>query len=323
MALLKIKPADSSDVQEFQLPDERVSIGRAQDNRIILNDKTASRHHAEIHRGPQGFVVSDTGSANGTWVNRERIEQRILSDGDEIRIAGTTITFSDPPAEAATVLLDVAEYRDQAPGDVGGQREATAPFPAEPAPAPPQAPPPPPVPPRQPQAPPMAVSPPPAASPVVQQQSRPSAPIRTTASKDLAGFGIRLGAYLIDVVILTVIMMIIMVPIGIGAAALAQRSQGAVVALSAVGWFLSLVVCIAYVLVHWARSGATLGKRILRLKVVRDDGVEPLGYGKAALRLVGYMASGAILYIGYLMILFNEEKKGLHDLIAGTKVVRV
>ncbi|MCD4750162.1 MAG: RDD family protein [Thermoanaerobaculales bacterium] len=347
MALLKIKPADSSEIQEFELPDDRVTLGRAQSNRIILNDKTASRHHAEIHRSPEGYLLSDAGSANGTWVNRKKIEQHLLIDGDEIRIAGTSITYVDPPAEAATVLIDAADFRKAPGGEFSPQAEPTAAFAQEQPPQPAQSPPPampatpPPVqappiqappPPVVQQAPPPAVpamapaQAPPPMRPMAPPPRRPASnaarPLQSAAIGEPAGFGIRLGAYLIDAIILTVIMMVIMIPIGIGVAALAQKSQGAVVVLSLLGWLLCAVVAIGYILVPWARSGATLGKRILKLKVVRQDGVQPLGYGKATLRLLGYMASGAIFYIGFLMVLFNDEKKGLHDMIAGTQVVR-
>ena len=58
-------------------------------------------------------------------------------------------------------------------------------------------------------------------------------------------------------------------------------------------------------------------------RIVREDGEEPLGWGTAFMRLVGYMVSGFILYIGFLMIAFNPEKKGLHDMIAKTRVLKV
>ena len=48
-----------------------------------------------------------------------------------------------------------------------------------------------------------------------------------------------------------------------------------------------------------------------------------LGYGAALLRLIGYLASAMILYVGFLMVAFTDRKRGLHDMIAGTVVVRV
>ena len=85
----------------------------------------------------------------------------------------------------------------------------------------------------------------------------------------------------------------------------------------------SAVVGLGYVLWFWANRGATPGKKMLGLKIVREDGEDPIGWGTAFMRFVGYMVSGAILYIGFLMIAFNPEKKGLHDMIAKTRVLKV
>ena len=84
-----------------------------------------------------------------------------------------------------------------------------------------------------------------------------------------------------------------------------------------------MVVSIGYPVWFWAKRGATPGKKMLGLRIVREDGEEPIGFGTAFLRLVGYMVSGMILYIGFLMIAFNPEKKGLHDTIAKTRVLKV
>ncbi len=59
----------------------------------------------------------------------------------------------------------------------------------------------------------------------------------------------------------------------------------------------------------------------LGLKIVTAQGGK-LTWGKAILRYVGYFVSGIILGIGYLMVFFTENKKGLHDMIAGTRVVK-
>jgi uncharacterized RDD family membrane protein YckC len=50
---------------------------------------------------------------------------------------------------------------------------------------------------------------------------------------------------------------------------------------------------------------------------------EGLGWGTAIVRALGYMVSGALLGIGFLLVLFTSQKQGLHDLIAGTRVVRM
>jgi pSer/pThr/pTyr-binding forkhead associated (FHA) protein len=54
---------------------------------------TVSRRHAEFYRHPRGFTVRDVGSLNGTYVNRERIEEADLSDGDEVQVGKFRLMF--------------------------------------------------------------------------------------------------------------------------------------------------------------------------------------------------------------------------------------
>lgn len=364
MAILKIKPAKSDQEQEFPLEGDRVTIGRGLENTCSLEDLAASRHHAEISAMGPSFLIKDLGSSNGTWVNRERIETHQLVDGDEIRIGETTLTFSDPQWEKATIMVDLADMVDlaeiqdvevtqvqstpaqaspqpppaappiQAPPLAVAPPAVAPPAVAPPAIAPPAVTPPAVAPPREMSPPPMPaarapalpVAPPPPPVGVAQAAVRPSSARVSGGSAaragETAGFGIRLGAYLIDSIILSIAVMLVMVPTGILAAVIGPKSQGFSIFVTLVGWLLGMAVGIGYLLVPWARSGVTPGKKMLKLKIVREDGVEPLGYGKAALRLLGYMASGAILYIGFIMVAFTDGHKGLHDMIAGTRVVK-
>ena len=78
----------------------------------------------------------------------------------------------------------------------------------------------------------------------------------------------------------------------------------------------------AYYIVFTGRGGQTPGKMALRIKVIRRDGRE-IGYGRAALReVIGKFVSGIILCIGYLMVVFDEQKQGLHDRMADTYVIK-
>ena len=74
-----------------------VTIGRANDNRVVLPPETgASRHHAELTENDGRWSVSDLGSLNGTYVNGERIEwPRVLHLGDQIKIASEVMVFED------------------------------------------------------------------------------------------------------------------------------------------------------------------------------------------------------------------------------------
>jgi pSer/pThr/pTyr-binding forkhead associated (FHA) protein len=70
----------------FKLGDGPVRLGRHPDSEIMLDDITVSRRHAMIERTPEGYVVSDAGSLNGTYVNQERIDQAVLHHGDELQV---------------------------------------------------------------------------------------------------------------------------------------------------------------------------------------------------------------------------------------------
>jgi uncharacterized RDD family membrane protein YckC len=83
---------------------------------------------------------------------------------------------------------------------------------------------------------------------------------------------------------------------------------------------LAAVLGAVYHVYFWGVKAATPGKRLLGLVVQGRDGRQPIGIGRAALRLLGYGVSGLVFGIGFLMIAFGDG--GLHDQIAGTRVVR-
>ncbi len=80
------------------------SLGREAGNRIQLHDTEVSRHHAELRRAGDDFVLSDLGSSNGTFVNNQRIERRELTSGDQVQIGRTVMLFTGP-AEAPSSSL--------------------------------------------------------------------------------------------------------------------------------------------------------------------------------------------------------------------------
>jgi VWFA-related protein len=72
-----------------------MNIGRARDNQIIVEDPTVSRHHAWIKSEGERFLVFDIGSANGTFVNGEQIEEpRALENGDVVRFGDAEFVFT-------------------------------------------------------------------------------------------------------------------------------------------------------------------------------------------------------------------------------------
>lgn len=71
----------------FLLDTDQITVGRHPDSDIFLDDITVSRRHAIFSRTADGYVVSDQGSLNGTYVNRDRIDGDIqLTGSDEVQI---------------------------------------------------------------------------------------------------------------------------------------------------------------------------------------------------------------------------------------------
>ena len=77
----------------FLLDTDMVNAGRHPDSEIFLDDVTVSRRHAEFRREGESFTVSDAGSLNGTYVNRDRIDKVQVHDGDEVQIGKYRLVF--------------------------------------------------------------------------------------------------------------------------------------------------------------------------------------------------------------------------------------
>jgi hypothetical protein len=78
---------------KYVLDRDKTLAGRHPDSDIFLDDVTVSRRHAEFSRTPSGYVVRDSGSLNGTYLNRERIEEQELANGDEVQIGKFKLVF--------------------------------------------------------------------------------------------------------------------------------------------------------------------------------------------------------------------------------------
>ncbi|MET0526662.1 MAG: FHA domain-containing protein [Nocardioides sp.] len=91
-ALLVVQRGPGSG-SRFLLDQDVISAGRHPESEIFLDDVTVSRRHAEFHRDGDSFTVSDVGSLNGTYVNRDRIDRVRLTDGDEVQIGKFRLVF--------------------------------------------------------------------------------------------------------------------------------------------------------------------------------------------------------------------------------------
>jgi len=92
------------------------------------------------------------------------------------------------------------------------------------------------------------------------------------------------------------------------------------------GWFMPIMLIVeyglpaAYEIFFIGKYGATPGKMLMKVKVVSADG-GPISYGRATGRYFAKMLSALILYIGFIMAFWDDEKRALHDRICQTRVI--
>lgn len=143
-----------------------------------------------------------------------------------------------------------------------------------------------------------------------------------TDNRVYAGFFVRLAAYLLDWLIVGVLLLVVRVPVWISAFAhpnnLLVRDF---IFKYSIADIVLYILTVAYFILLTYYTGATLGKRALQLRVVSTEDRRMTFFEVAYRETVGKFLSGVIIGIGYLMILIDKEKRGIHDLLADTCVV--
>ena len=130
------------------------------------------------------------------------------------------------------------------------------------------------------------------------------------------GFWIRVLAYLIDGILLTIVYGIVARLLGIDIFESDWRHY------DPLGNLLSLVIgWLYFALLESSERGATVGKMVMGLRVVTSDG-QRLSFMNATGRYFAKILSAIILFIGFIMVAFTDKKRGLHDMIAGTLVIK-
>lgn len=150
--------------------------------------------------------------------------------------------------------------------------------------------------------------------------------LQTSASSiaaSYAGFWIRAAALVIDSIIVWITQIVLAIILEAMAGLLSPDMDADSFASVIMLALFSSAVSIAYYVVFTGSCGQTPGKMLMRLKVVRSDG-SAMTYGRAALReILGKFVSGITLGVGYLMVVFDNRKQGLHDKIADTCVIHI
>ena len=137
-----------------------------------------------------------------------------------------------------------------------------------------------------------------AAGEPVPDASAPATPSAILTAAPRAGFWIRMGALFIDIVLISVIVSVLGTPDAF--------------------WIVALA---GYGALMWKIKGTTIGGLVCGLKVVRRDGAD-LNWDTAIVRALGCFLSMVVAGLGFLWIVFDEDRQAWHDKIAGTLVVR-
>ena len=82
----------------------RARIGTMDDNDLVLSDRTVSKHHVQIEEHPDGYLVRDLGSRNGSFMNGARIREAFFAPGSTVQLGNTVLRF-EPPAEKASLSV--------------------------------------------------------------------------------------------------------------------------------------------------------------------------------------------------------------------------
>lgn len=261
------------------LIEERPAPGRRYDARpdltfgrvgcdVLVGDPDVSRRHAILRSHGAGIAIEDLGSRNGTFVNGRRIHGLTeLRQGDELRLGSSVWRVAASATATAPPL--VAGPRDETV--ITPQPEEQRPEPEEQRPQP--------------------------------DERRPQPEPREPPERARAGFGTRLGASLLDGLVLGLVGGLL------------------VVALQGVGFALAWIGALVYfVLLEGGARGQTLGKRGVGITVTDAESGHAIGHGRATVRYLTRILSALPLFLGYLWMLWDPRRQTWHDKLAGTVV---
>ena len=140
-------------------------------------------------------------------------------------------------------------------------------------------------------------------------------PVAYAPQANYGGFWIRVVAYIIDGIIVGIAGTI--VDVIFRANPNDPSSSG-----YAIANLINFAIGIAYFVGFWSAWSATPGQRILRLRVLDANTLQPISTGKAVLRYIGLIVSFLVCFIGVIWVAFDSRKQGWMDKIAGTVVLQ-
>lgn len=146
------------------------------------------------------------------------------------------------------------------------------------------------------------------------------------AGLEYAGFWIRVVAYIIDVIIVSVPTWVIVAVVGLGSTTCTTDQSGLRSCTVGAGFWavygLAILIGVVYFCLTWSALGGTLGQKVFNIRVVDADNGRQISISRALLRYVGYIIAIVPIYLGLIWAAFDPRKQGWHDKIANTLVVR-
>ena len=148
----------------------------------------------------------------------------------------------------------------------------------------------------------------------------------TVAAFRYAGFWIRVGARMLDGILLGIVLDVPLLAIILAQGGNMERAFGkpgefGTIDILMLAWQLAFYVIFAgYEIFFVGKYGATPGKMVCRIQVVTAEG-DKIRYPRAVGRFFAYLLSGMICYIGYIIAGFDDQKRALHDHICNTRVI--
>ncbi len=326
-------------------------IGRSKKKSdIVVQDFSVSRIHAEITLGPEKVIIKDLNSSNGTFVNGKPVTSRVeLKPGSKIRIGDSILVFEikqpvsngEGLSPEATVALEAlkckkcgkmlpkiggrceCEEKESFDKIVAGKEEipdlpdeiprrdfegvnplektelveGTSPFEQDITPQ--------------------------FSSEVIQKTQLLEEEVKDDKNTEVTypSYGPRLASP-IRRLFAVLIDSLVVVALSILVVFIAFFFFKNLPFISLISGAFGFLVSSIYFLIFWTMWGATPGKIVLNLVITTDEGVTPLPFKIALLRLIGIFISSVFFGLPFLLI-FRKSRKTLHDSIAGTKVVTV
>lgn len=295
--LLKQK-TDGGDYLDHPLNKAVITVGRSKQCDVVVDDSSLSRLHMRLEqRGDRWFVV-DNNSSNGTFLNRRKVNEAMLKDGDEVMTGRIHFTFAELVEESGDVTqpLSVATGPQVQETVAMGAMDMPLGAPPKPAAAPPPPPPPPP--------------------------SDDSFDVALDKDADITQSGAAVGGPAPPVKRLIALL----IDAGVG---LVLYIPGMIIT-----WFLSATLgtlltlagglaAFLHVILGWHKYGKTVGKHVMGLRMIEleNPGSEGLSIKAVVMRLIGWIVCSLPMGLLFLAILFDDEGRGIHDKIGGTRVV--